>query len=72
MARKFVTNIDMVKNQILNLVLHLIGGDPDSPAEGQLWFNTSSKRLKYAEASRTVDVTQATTSAALFLYRNFS
>jgi hypothetical protein len=53
MATKFLSNIDMVANQIVNHVLHIIAGDPGSPVEGQVWYNGSTDRLKYRTASDT-------------------
>lgn len=51
MATKFLTNIDLVKNQILNAVLHIVAGTPSSPVEGQIWYDGTADRLKYHDAS---------------------
>lgn len=51
MARKFLVNIDLVKNQILNALFHLSAGTPSSPSEGQYWYDTADDRLKYRDGS---------------------
>lgn len=53
MATKFLSNIDMVANQIVNHVLHIVAGDPGSPVEGQIWYNGTADRLKYRDATTT-------------------
>jgi hypothetical protein len=47
MAKKFLVNIDLVQNQILNPVLQVIGSDPSSPVEGQFWYNSTVDRFRY-------------------------
>ena len=51
MAKKFLVNIDLVKNQILNAVLHIVAGTPSTPAEGQFWYDSNDNRLKYHDGS---------------------
>lgn len=51
MARKFLVNIDLVKNQILNALFHLNAGTPSSPSEGQFWYDTADDRFKYRDGS---------------------
>lgn len=53
MAQKFLVNIDMVTNQIVNHVLHTVAGTPGSPVEGQIWYDGTADRLKYRDASAT-------------------
>lgn len=53
MAVKFVTNIDLVKNQLINHILHIVAGTPGSPVEGQVWYDGTADRLKYRDASGT-------------------
>lgn len=47
MAKKFLVNIDLVQNQILNPVFQILGSDPGSPIEGQFWYNSTDDRFKY-------------------------
>lgn len=51
MAQKFLVNIDMVTNQIVNHVLHTVAGTPSSPVEGQIWYDGTADRLKYRDGS---------------------
>jgi len=44
---KIVTNVDMLKNQIMNLVGHLLGTEPSNPVEGQEYYNTLTHRKYY-------------------------
>lgn len=46
---KFLTNIDLNLNQLLNALLHLLGSDPGSPTEGQVWYNTTTHRIKWRD-----------------------
>lgn len=54
MSRKFLTNIDMNANQILNLVLQQLATDPVSPSTGQVWFHTGSGQVKYYSGTATI------------------
>lgn len=51
MAKKFLTSIDLTKNQILNVVLQFVAGTPGSPVEGQIWYDSTADRAKYRDAS---------------------
>lgn len=51
MAKKFLTSIDLTKNQLLNAVLQFVAGTPGSPVEGQIWYDSTADRLKYRDAS---------------------
>jgi len=42
---KLLNNLDLVKNQIQNVVLHLLGTDPAGQA-GQVYYNTTDNRPK--------------------------
>lgn len=40
MARKFLTNIDMNKSEIQNLIIHKLATAPSTPVEGMIYYNT--------------------------------
>jgi hypothetical protein len=44
---KFLTNIDLSKNQLLNAAMHGSAAAPTTPTEGQLYFNTSDKQMYF-------------------------
>lgn len=49
MSKKFLTSIDLSKNQILNTVVHneTNSSNISSPSEGQIFYDTNLKRLFY-------------------------
>jgi molybdopterin-binding protein len=49
MAKKFYTDLDLRKNQLMNAIIHKFETDPLSEdlVAGQLWYNTTDNRLKY-------------------------
>jgi len=46
LARTFLTNLNLNGNEIQNVRVQQLASDPGSPAEGQIWENTTSKLLK--------------------------
>src|SRR4051812_25049922 len=46
MAKKFYTPIDLTKNEVLNAVVQVLASDPSSPVEGQVYYNSTSKKLR--------------------------
>lgn len=47
MSRKFLTNLDLNTNELLNGVIQNLGTDPGSGKAGQVYYNTSDQKLKY-------------------------
>lgn len=42
---KFSNSIDFNKNQLLNPLMHILGGAPSGPLQGQFYFNTVDKNV---------------------------
>lgn len=51
MARKFATHIDLQENELRNAVVQVLSSDPSSPTEGQIYYNSSSKKLRQYNGS---------------------
>lgn len=47
MARLFVTDIDLNKNELKNVVIHNYPSDITSAKEGQIYFNSTDKKMYY-------------------------
>ncbi len=46
MSRRFLTNIDLEGNQLLNGIIHNLNADPENGEAGQIYFNTVDQVLK--------------------------
>ena len=46
MSRKFLTNIDLGNNQLQNALLELVAGNPSSPSDGRIWYDSTNKQVK--------------------------
>ncbi len=46
MARKFLTALDLAKNELQNSVIQNLAADPSTPTKGQQYFNTTSNKLR--------------------------
>ena len=44
---QFLVNVDLAKNQLLNAALQNLASDPSSPVAGQVYFNSTSDKIKY-------------------------
>lgn len=56
MSKKFLTSIDLAKNQILNVALQNLASAPSSPVTGQIYFNTTDTRIYFYDGISWVDV----------------
>jgi hypothetical protein len=57
MARKFLTAVDFTKNEIQNAVLQVLASAPSSPVPGQVYYNSTSGRFEFRNASTWIDPT---------------
>lgn len=56
MSKKFLTNLDLTKNQIINVAIHNLSGPPASPVTGQVYFDTTDKRIYFWDSTAWVDM----------------
>jgi hypothetical protein len=68
MARKFLVSIDLNKNELQNAVIQNLATAPATPADGQIYYNTSSDTLFFWNGSAWVNVVQQ----AEILYDTFA
>lgn len=45
MAIKFTNGINLAKTALVNALLHPVATDPTDPADGQVWYNTTTNRV---------------------------
>lgn len=57
MARKFLTNVDLAKNQIINVALHVLASNPGTPVTAQLYYNSSTNKMMFHNGTSFVDPT---------------
>lgn len=57
MARKFLTAIDFSKNEIQNAVVQVLASAPSTPVPGQIYYNSTTGRIEFRNASTWIDAT---------------
>lgn len=62
MAKKFLVNIDLGGNQLLNALAHPQSGSPTAYGKGQLWFDTNNNQLNVYNGTTFVPLTTGGTS----------
>ena len=55
---KYLVNVDLNKNQLLNAVVQNLASAPSSPVEGQIYYNTSDNNLYLRAGGVWVDITE--------------
>jgi hypothetical protein len=55
MAKKFLTSLDLTKNQILNVAIQNLSSAPSAPVAGQVYFNTTDAHLYFYNGTAWVD-----------------
>ena len=56
MAKQFATNIDLLLNELQNAKIHIVAADPSSPQEGQIYYNSTHKTMRFYNGSAWVQL----------------
>ena len=56
MAQKFLTNLDLNKNELQNAKIQNLGTAPASPEDGQVYFDTVDNALKIYDGTSWVNL----------------
>ena len=55
MAINYLSSIDLNKNEVQNGVIHVLAANPSNPVEGQIYYNSTDKKLFFYDGSNWVD-----------------
>jgi len=72
MSRKFLTPIDLNKNQLLNAVVQNLSSAPATPAAGQIYFNTTANVYEVYNGTAWVSFLPSNSSLATIAAANAS
>ncbi|NTU83043.1 MAG: hypothetical protein HGA45_27355 [Chloroflexales bacterium] len=60
---RFVANVDLSNNQLLNVVVQVLAGAPASPAAGRIYYDSTLSKLRYYNGTGWVDLGAPLTDA---------
>ena len=55
MAVKYLSSIDLNKNELQNAKVHVLASAPSNPQEGQIYYNSTDNKLFFYDGSAFVD-----------------
>ena len=64
MAKKYLVDIDLNKNELQNAVIQNLAADPANPIKGQTYFNTTTNKLRAYNGTAWDEVPSGTVSAS--------
>lgn len=73
MSKKYLTHLNLAQNELQNAVIQRLSSDPSTPVEGQVYYNTTTDRLRtydgaswveYGTGGGSGDVSQTANSGA--------